>query len=147
MIETTSADATRDGYKGSAKPLTLEMRRRFLSISIPPSQRPPFRKGKGETEYEWQRKYVWAFFDKTIIPICICLITWCVNLQPFRFNLALFNAASRWGKGFPVTCFDIFPQTVIFSQKRVPLFLPVGANLSASWSQSSRKYREGREME
>lgn len=65
MIETTSADATRDGCKGSAKPLTLKMRRRFLSISIPPSHRPPFgRQGETEYEFEWQRKYVCGFFDK-----------------------------------------------------------------------------------
>lgn len=46
--------------------------------------------------------------------------------------------------GFPFTCFDLFPQTVIFSRERVPLlifFSPAGANLSASWSQSTRKYK------
>lgn len=65
MIETTSADATRDGYKRSAKPLTLKMRRRFLSISIPPSHRPPFffeRQGETEYEFEWQKKDVCGFF-------------------------------------------------------------------------------------
>lgn len=47
--------------------------------------------------------------------------------------------------GFPFTCFDLFPQTVIFSRERVPVFFffffAAGANLSASWSQSTRKYK------
>lgn len=41
MIENTSADATRDSYKRSAKPLTLKMGRRFPSISTPPCFRRP----------------------------------------------------------------------------------------------------------
>lgn len=91
MIETSSADATRDGYKGSAKPLTLEMRRRFLSVSIPPSQRPPFGRQRRDRKMNGRENTSVAFFlffDKTTITICICLITRYANLQPFRFNMA-----------------------------------------------------------
>lgn len=53
--------------------------------------------------------------------------------------------------GFPFTCLDIFPQfyfqaeacasLLLFSlfSLSLSLFFPVGANLSASWLQSSKK--------
>lgn len=146
MIETTSADATRDGYKGSAKPLTLKMRRRFLSISIPPSHRPPFRKARRDRVWVWMAEKVrlW-FFDKTIIPICICLITWCVNLQPFRFNLACFNAVSRWAKDF-LSRASIYFLKLLFSVRSVCLFFLWGLILVPAGRShlENTEYRERR---
>lgn len=62
-----------------------------------------------------------VFLIKTIIPICICLITWCVNLQPFRFNLAPFNAVSRWAKDF-LSRASIYFLKLLFSVRSVCLF-------------------------
>lgn len=62
MIETTSADATRDGRERSAKPLTLKVRRCFLSTAAPPARRPPLleKARRGERKFEWQeeRKFI-----------------------------------------------------------------------------------------
>lgn len=88
------------------------------------------------------------FFDKTIIPFCICLKTWCVNLQPFSFSLARFNAVSRWAKDF-LSRASIYFLSLFSSVRSVCLFfyfLSVGANLSASWSQSSKKEKDRERM-
>lgn len=74
-----------------------------------------------------REKHACGFFDKTIITICICLITPCVNLQPFRFDLArffwvFFNAVSRWAEDF-LSRASIYFLKLLFSGRSVCLVL------------------------
>lgn len=54
--------------------------------------------------------------------------------------------------GFPFTCLDIFPQFYFQAEACASLlfssfFFPVGANLSASWLQSSKKVQTEKRRE
>ena len=75
----------------------------FFPFPFLPRNVPPFRKARDRQNMSFNGKEnngCGFFFDKTIIPICICLITQCVNLRPFSLNLARPNAANRWAKDF-----------------------------------------------
>lgn len=63
----------------------------FFPLPLLPRAVPPWWKRHGEGRESLNgRKKENSSADKTITPICMALITWCVNLQPFVLNLAGF---------------------------------------------------------